>query len=228
MLNGQTALGRGICDITPIGTYNLAALTGATANLGNSSGAAAQTIFEKNGTITTYSEDGQTAISYRGVENPWGNIWKMVGGITIYGKGINKGGIPYICNDYNYSYNNKLSNYTSANFCLPNKEGWISNLGYGEPDSDWLLMPSDNNTDANSAVPIGDNGWFIQDLNSVRMVVIGGSWSFGDSNGPFYYGCDKVPTDSTYKAYGTRLIYIPTKNATYNNNITKWEQYIGG
>jgi len=83
-------------------------------------------------------------------------------------------------------------------------------------------MPAEA-SNATSALPIGDNGWFDANLSGTRMVLHGGGWVFGDSDGPFYYACDKQPNDSTYKSYGARLLYIPTKNSTYLANIAKWQ-----
>ena len=227
-LNGQTALGKGICDITTDGNKNQAALTGATSGLGNSSGSATTTTFEHDGGQTfTETANGKTAISYRGMENPWGNTWNMITGVLIKGNGAQGGGIPYVCTNYNYSYTAPTNNYSSANFSLPNTSNWISSLGYGSKEYDWVLMPVACDANANSTLPIGDNGWFDSNLNGNRIVVVGGSWSFGESNGPFYYGCDKLPTDTTYKSYGARLMFIPTKNTIYNTNITKWENTMG-
>lgn len=228
-LNGQSALGKGICDITTDGNKNQAALTGATSSLGNDSGSATTTTFEHDGGQTfTESTNGKTSISYRGMENPWGNTWNMITGILISGDGSQSGGIPYVCTNYNYSYNYITNNYISSGFSLPNvMNGWSSNLGYGSAAADWLLMPSACSDTANSALPIGDNGWYTQNLSTIHIVVVGGSWSFGDSNGPFYYGCDKNPNDTTYKSYGARLMFIPTKNTIYDANIAKWENTMG-
>jgi hypothetical protein len=152
----------------------------------------------------------------------------MIGDVIVYGNGASGGGIPYVCTNYSYAYNSIANNYKPSNFSLPNSNGWISSLGYGDKQYDWILMPSEVSSNANSALPIGDNGWFDSNLTGIRMIVVGGSWSFGDNDGPFYYGCDKAPTDSTYKSYGARLIYIPEKNTIYTNNITKWKLKTGG
>lgn len=222
--NGQTALGRGICNLGS-GENNIAALTGATASLGNASGTAAVTTLEANGSTTETSDVDKSAISYRGLENPWGNVWQMLNGILISGNTTSNGGIPYICKNYNYSYNALTNDYENAGFSLPNNSGWISALGYGSKDCDWLLMPAATEN-ANSALPIGDNGWFDSNLTGLRMVVHGGGWSFTESDGPFYYGCDKQPTDSTYKSYGARLMFIPSKNDIYTANIAKWQEKV--
>ena len=229
-LNGQASLGKGICNLSSSGTYNAAALTGSTSSLGNASGAASSTIIEANGSTTTETEDGKVSIAYRGVENPWGNVWQMLNGVLIYGTTNSNGGVPYICKDGNYSYTTLTNNYESAEFNLPNNNGWISGLGYGSKKYDWILMPAECDSSANSALPVGDNGWFTTNLTGLRMIVQGGGWSFEESDGLFYYGCDKAPTDSTYKSYGARLLYIPTKNSTYTSNVAKWQQKmnIGG
>ena len=229
-MNGQASLGKGVCNLVAQSPYNQAALTGATASLGNASGAASTTTIETNGSIYTTTDDDKVSISYRGVENPWGNVWQMINGIIVYGNNLSNGGVPYICKNFNYSYNALSNNYESTEFSLPNDSSWISALGYGSKKYDWVLMPAVCNSDANSALPIGDNGWFDSNLVGIRMVVQGGGWSFAESDGLFYYGCDKPPTDSSYRSYGARLLYLPTKNEIYTANIAKWqtEMNIGG
>lgn len=223
-MNGQASLGRGVCDLTVTGNHNQAAITGATSSLGNNSGQASFTTLENQGNITVGTEEGKLSISYRGVENPWGNVWQMLNGITIYGTVTTDGGIPHICTNYNYSYDNLNSDYISAGFSLPNSSNWLTSLGFGSKDFDWLLMPATTSNSANSALPIGDNGWFVGNLSGIKAVVHGGGWSFKDSDGLFYYGCDVAPNDTTQKSYGARLLYIPTKNAIYTANIAKWQE----
>lgn len=226
-LNGQVALGKGIVNVPSSGDYNCAAITGATAALGNDSGVADVTTVEINGSFTNYTDVDKSAISYRGLENPWGNTWNMLGNVTIVGSSESNGGVPYICKNFNYTYNMLSNDYESVGFSLPNNNGWISNLGYGNRDYDWVLMPAAISDTANSSLPIGDRGWFTANLNGIRLVLSGGSWGFEDAAGPFYYGCDKMPTDSKYKSYGARLMFIPTKNSVYNANIAKWRQEMG-
>lgn len=229
-MNGQAALGKGVSNLVAQSPYNQAALTGSTASLGNASGSASSTTIETNGSTYTETENGKVSISYRGVENPWGNVWQMINGVIVYGNNLYNGGIPHICKNFNYSYTALSNNYESTEFSLPNSSSWISALGYGSKKYDWVLMPADCAADANSALPIGDNGWFDSNLVGIRMVVQGGGWSFEESDGPFYYGCDKPPTDSSYRSYGARLLYLPAKNEIYTANVAKWqtEMNIGG
>lgn len=227
-MNGQAALEAGISNITNTpSNINCGSITGSTAALGNSTGAAESTINEIDGTESTFTTAGRRAISYRGFENPWGNMWRFIGGLIIYGDGKMQGGIPHICDNYSYTTNIN-SHYHSVGFALPQIQGWISAMGYGNEDYDWVFMPAECASGANSAVPVGDNLWITANLNDTTIGVIGGSWKFGDSNGPFYYACDYSTINTSQVSYNPRLMFIPTKNNIYNANYDKWLAKIGG
>ena len=223
-MNIQSEIEQGITNITTDTSNNHASVTGSTASIGNGTGAATSTVNDG----TTYSTSGKRAICYRGMENPWGNIWHMIGGLLIQGNGsITGSGVPYVCNDYNYT-STPGSNYTSVGFNLPTNYGWISGMGYGNPDYDWVYLPAECSSTANSATPVGDALWAEQSLMSVRCAVIGGSWAFKEQSGTFAYGCDRSITESSRATYGARIMFIPTKNNIYSTNINKWKQHYGG
>jgi hypothetical protein len=121
-------------------------LTGSTASLGNGTGHATETTMDVNGAQTTVNTNGQRAIIYRGMENPWGNLWSMIGGVNISGNGTNNGGEVKICKDFNYSG----SNYGDIGFNLPTVYGWINAMGYGNEEYDWVYLPAECSTAANS------------------------------------------------------------------------------
>lgn len=223
--NGQLSLELGVCEINSTNT-NCSSITGSTASLGNASGAAAETVNEINGVYTTYSEAGKRAISYRGVENPWGNIWHMVGGALLVGNRSSQGGIPYVCTDYNYSVS-LTDNYESIGFMLPVSESFISAFGYGNPKYDWVYMPIECSDTANNILPIGDCLWTINNLNGTHMILNGGHYAFKEKDGLFCYAGDANPTQYD-RAYGAKLMFIPKKNAVYNNNIAAWTAKMGG
>lgn len=225
-MNGQDAIESGVCDISTNTTYNCSSITGSTSTLGNNSGAANTTTNEINGSQNNYTTAGMRAISYRGMENPWGNIWHMVGGINIYGNGATGSGIPYVCSTFNYN-TSLTSDYNSVGFCLPANYGWISAMGYGSETYDWVYIPAECNS-ANSALPVGDNLWATQNLNGINSIAIGGAWYANTYNGPFYYACDRNIDESSRSTFGARIMFIPTKNSIYNANITKWQQKMGG
>ena len=218
-LNGQSALGLGIVNIPNNASYNCASLTGSTVSLVNQSGQAETTTNEINGTLNYYTEEGKCAISYRGIENPWGNIWRMIGGTLVYGTGSStKGGTVYISPSFSYSTTINGSGYTPIGFNLPTHYDWISAFGYN-PNIDWAFIPVEC-TNANSALPVGDNLWVTNNLNGTNVAMAGGAWSFGDSCGPFYYAFDKGVSESA-RAYSARLMFIPPKNSVYLANLEK-------
>lgn len=227
-LNGQLSLGAGISYINGTSNINCASITGSTSALGNTSGSANATINEDNGNTTTYTEAGKRAISYRGMENPWGNIWRFVGGLNIVRNNNATGGLPYICTDFNYTTNLIGNNYKNIGFHLPLTYGWISAMGCPNDDYDWVYMPAECGSEANSALPVGDNLYTSTTLNGILLATIGGAWSFQEKNGLFFYGCDHLSSESSQHSYGARLMFKPTKNNIYNANIEKWLQYMGG
>ena len=227
-MNGQESLGKGICQITGISDVNCSSLTGSTSSLGNASGSATMTINDINGDTTNETDAGKVAVSYRGIENPWGNVWRMIGGINIYGNGARQGGTPYICTDFNYTPGEINNNYESIEFNLPSVYNWVSAMGYGSEKYDWVFLPIECSSTANSLLPVGDNMWTVDGLDGINICAVGGSYNLQADVGPFYYAVDRSVERGVRHNYGARLMYIPTKGTIYNNNINKWTQKIGG
>lgn len=206
--NLQSNIGSGVVSITDNSSYNCSSYTGSTSSLGNTTGRATSTINEIGGTETTYTDNGKTSISYRGMENPYGNIWDIVYGVNIHGDGTQRGGIPYICTDYNYAESKNSGNYVSAGFTTVNANGYIKAFGYGNPDYDWLFIGSD--TGGTSGGIIGDYHYITANLNGYRISRLGGSWGNGSSAGGFYWILN-IGVGSRSRAIGARLCYIPQK-----------------
>lgn len=211
MMNLQTAIGQGVVSVsdTP-NTENNSKATGQTSSLGNSTGQAEGTA-------------GQVSITYRGVENPWGNIWKFVYGVNIWGNGSMKGGVPYICTDFNFAESKNSGNYESAGFTVTNAGGYISAMGYGGEEYDWLFFASE--CLGNSSVPVGDYHWITQNLNGYRIALLGCSWYRGSDAGGFCWRLI-AGVGYRYRHVGGRLVYVPTKATatSYASNITAWKQ----
>lgn len=206
-MNTQTGIGSGVTSITDNSAYNCASLTGSTADLGNGTGSAAETINEIGGAETAYTTAGKVSVSYRGVENPWGNIWKHINGVNIWGDGTMCGGQPYIANNFTFNESKNSDNYEAVGFTLPNASGYINAMGYGGEDFDWLLMPSE--IDGTSALPVGDYTYVTADLNGYRIARLGGGWNGGGSAGGFCWACISGVGTRT-RAFGGRLLYVPT------------------
>ena len=142
------------------------------------------------------------------MENPYGNIWDFVYGVNIHGDGTQRGGIPYVCTDYNYAESKNSGNYVSAGFTTVNTYGYIKAFGYGNPDYDWLFMGSD--TGGTSGGIIGDYHYMTANLNGYKIALLGGRWDSGSRAGGFdWYLHDGVGNRSRH--FGARLCYIPQK-----------------
>lgn len=204
-MNTQTNIGLGVVNVSDNTSYNCSALTGSTSSLGNATGRATSTIITKGTEKTTYTDDGKTSITYRGVENFWGNIWKFAEGVNFYGDGHQRGGQPYICKDFDYKEDFSNNNYEPAGFTLTNNNGYISAIGYN-PNFDWLFIPSEVGGD--SSKPVGDYNYVNSNLNGYTVALLGGSWYSGSSAGGFDLG---LSGGVLYRGrdVGGRLVYIP-------------------
>lgn len=203
--NWQAALGAGVTGVTDDITKNCASLTGSTASLGNASGRASSTV-DYAGTAQT--AETKTSVSYRGVENFFGNIWKWIDGENIYGNGTNSGGIPYICSDYNYADSKITDNYVSSGFTVANSNDYIKYFGYGDSKYDWLFKPSRTGLGANSTNPVGDYVYKSTNLNGHRVSCFGGRWNNSTTAGGFYWDWTYAPGSYT-RVVGGRLMYVP-------------------
>ena len=189
IMNTQTGVGQGVVGLPYTTgddtTSSYAAATGSTAALGNGTGRAEKTTTYEGGSAKEYTVDSKTSVCWRGKENFWGNIWKFVYGISIWGNGKMDGGQPYICSDFNFAENKNSGNYEPAGFTVAPKEGYISAMGYSTK-FDWLFIASE--TLGNSSLPVGDYTYFTQNLNGYRIAQLGGCW-FGWSIAGAFYWC---------------------------------------
>lgn len=209
-MNTQTAIGQGVVMITDNISYNCSSLTGSTAALGNKTGEATETINETGGSETPCTVSGMLAVTYRGVENPWGNIWKHTNGVNIWGDGTMNGGQIYIADDFAFDESKNGGNYHAAGFTLPNGNGYINAMGYGKEDYDWVLMPSEI-LDTSSDLPVGDYAYVIENLNGYRIANLGGIWAYSKRAGGFAWGYDNY-TGRRLRTIGGRLLYVPQNN----------------
>lgn len=207
MMNSQTGVGQGVVNIPNDASYNCSSLTGSTAELGNSTGQATETVNEIGGTETTYNVNGKVSVTYRGVENPYGNIFKHIQGVNVWGDGSMCGGQPYVANNFTFNESKNSDNYEGVGFTLPNANGYINAMGYGKEEYDWLLLPSE--IGGTSALPVGDFFYVTSDLNDYRIVLGGGSWNYGSFDGSFFGRCG-YNVGSHDRSAGGRLLYVPT------------------
>lgn len=225
MMNLQTAIAQGVVSLPwttgSDTTSSYAAATGSTASLGNGTGRAEKTTTYEGGVAKEYTVDGKTSVCWRGKENFWGNIWKFVYGINIWGNGKMGGGQPYICSDFSFAESKNSGNYEPAGFTVTNANGYISAMGYSTA-CDWLFIASE--CLGNSSLPVGDYTYITVNLNGYRIALLGGYWNSGGDAGGFCWSLD-YGVGFRFRSIGGRLVYIPTRDsATYTAAIEAWKQ----
>lgn len=211
--NLQTAIERGVVDIPWTGlasddTSSYAVNTGGTSALGNATGHADSSTQQINGQTLTNTTNGKRSISYRGMEDPWGNIWDFVYGLNFYYES-GKPFLGYVCKDFNFAESKQTDNYESIGFTLPSENGYISAMGYSTK-FDWLFLPSEVKGD--SALPIGDYYYQDNTWNGYRIALLGSYWNDGVAAGGFYWYVS-VGVGGRYRAFGGRLVYVPIAKA---------------
>lgn len=187
-LDAQTVIGKGRCDITDDGATNMSCHTGGTSTIGNGTGRAT-------------GVDGEVSISYRGKEDPFGNIWEHVDGINIEAKGKN---VAYWA-DHGFADDTAAAPYQSTGFTITKQNGYISAFGWSE-ECDFLFLPAEATGD--SAKPVGDYTWVNPDYNGWFIARLGGDWNNGLGCGLCCWDLHTA-SSSRYRSIGGRLVYIP-------------------
>lgn len=198
----QGGLGNGVTTgvVYTIDTHNTVynyVPTGTTDSLGNSTGVVEYTTtgYESNRTVSVPR--------YRGIENPFGHIWKNVIDVIVTGTTND----VYICTDYNNfgntaSETNNRDLYTKQDFnVLSTNSQWVTKL-VGNNAGD--LFPLEGG--GSSSTYYCDYS-YTNATSSDRTLLIGGNSDIGSSAGLFYYASpDGV--GGAYADIGTRLTYL--------------------
>jgi len=185
--NMQSAIGAGAVYKTDDGQTNMAENTGATVTLGNASGSVVNT-------------NGIQIVSYRGEENPWGNIWGWLDGINSYYDLAN--GIDSIFIADHAFADNTESGYADAGITAAMTGGYISAFAYSEA-FDWLFIPGE--CSGNSSLPIGDYFWNT-DSTGWRVAILGAHWISSLTAGVFSLHLDNA-SSNRHRTVGGRLVF---------------------
>lgn len=186
--NMQSAIGSGITNKTDDSSTSVTEPTGATTNLGNATGVAV-------------TEGGWSAMTYRGEENFFGNIWKWIDGINIYNYGE---GSVYIA-DHDFADSKKDGVYEDAGITIAGANGYVSAFAYNE-DFDWLFIASE--VSGSSALPVGDYFYQNKATNAYTVAALGGDCVDGAGAGGFYWYVHFAVSNRT-RRLGCRLLYVP-------------------
>lgn len=142
--------------------------------------------------------DGKTAVQYRGIENPWGNVLEFVDGINF------KNYAPYICTDPTKYADDITTNYTITGVSLGGN-GWTKGLGLST-NFPWAYLPNEVGGSGSTFIPDYvthlSQGW--------QVLVVGGYYSDGSYAGLFRFGSNYTSLESN-STIGARLQFREVK-----------------
>ena len=181
----------GYYPIIPCGTSD---------ELGNASGEVAYTLEKAEGENSKVF----TVPRYRGIENPFGHVWKWTDGVNIEVKTNSDGGTSkvYVCDDPSKYNDSNYTGYTLRGLAA-RAEGYAKEMIFGEFGD--LIA---------SVVGGGSTtywcDYFYTNIgsNDLRGVLFGGYTLYGARAGFGYASTDYAPS-STTATVGSRLCFIP-------------------
>ena len=172
-------------------------LTGGTWTKDSYIGVTGKSNSDGNATANTGGDTNDAYMSYRGIENFFGNIWKWVDGINV------NDNIPYVSNtetdfaddtDTNYT---RLTDTGGSGITLHNVNGWQTTLEQTKGG----FLPSA--VGGSSSTYITDYYYQAADWRVARL---GGHANYGDSAGFFYWYLYRTSTvDAT--SIGSRIAF---------------------
>lgn len=178
--------------------------TGAIAALGNASGAVTITVPGQ----TEGTTQDIVMVTYRGEENPWGNIWKFEDGINVKPNWQH----DFYIADHGFADSKDDSDaaYVKVGFPMAFVEGYISAFGYDE-EFDYLFIASETNGD--SSFPVGDYTYSNVAPSDWHIVIVGACWSNGLQAGVLSRHSSNAVGYRYRYISGGRLVYVPDSEA---------------
>lgn len=151
--------------------------------------------------------DNYHGVIYRGIENPFGNLWQIIDGIIINDNNL------YINTKWKTYGDNIDNNYMKLNYTTSTQNRWITETGFDD-NFPFLRLPID------SSLPQTHNLYYCDYITSgssgVNRLIIGGTYSNGGANG-FWASHTKILISYSSLRNSTRMI-INTQEESYEQN----------
>lgn len=187
----QTKISEGITNLDS-GTGNHSQNTGHTT--GNSTQEVIIGTLENgaSGAIETY------AMSYRGVENLYGNIWNFIDGLILKDDG-------FYYEDDIMNFNDTASGYDQVvSSPLTDNNGYINDIEFFTDSIDYMFLGK--KVSGSSSTYLCDYQ-HSHDAGETNVALVGGPWFFGLMAGCFCWRLRSVVSYS-YRYIGARLLYV--------------------
>jgi len=141
------------------------------------------------------AKPGTAYMSYRGIENFFGNCWNWVDGFNA---GIVVDQDAFVSNNDADFADDTSTNYTDLGITMASANGYVQNIA----DVPGAFLPNDT-TGASSSTYLTDQ--FFQNTGN-RVAIFGGSASVGADAGAFCWRVD-YSSSNALRAFGARLAY---------------------
>lgn len=191
-LNGQAALGQGICgrsDKREESNYG-PLVTGGTLTFD-----AGKKMYYGNPSNSGSSAEYEIAklghVKFAGIEDFWGNIWEWIDGL-ITDSNWN------IITNWDYNKENDQENFIFSSGLTSNSSGYVSDVS-GTTETGFMNIEYKGS----ATTLFCDYGY----LSSDRVLRFGGPWAAGSYIGPFYLGANCAASYATVNV-GARLMYL--------------------
>ena len=142
------------------------------------------------------ANDGKTAVAYRGIENPFGNVFQFVDGINI------KDHVCYLCTSQDdYVVDKFTSPYNALGYTNALTNGYSKSLGY---DNNYPIasFPAEIGTSNMT----GTCDYYTQNTGN-RIALVGGHWYNGSTAGLWYWRLHNTSGDADFDL-GSRLLKL--------------------
>jgi len=190
----QSTIGAGVSAITDDGSTNMAIPTGYTAGIGTNGVQLGNTTGECP--LVVSGAYAAKAMSYRGVENFYGNIWKWVDGINI--KADRQ---PWIA-DHDYVSDQFSHPYVNTGLANGATDGYISNIGFNST-MNYGFIPSAVGGSSSTYIP----DYYYQTTGN-KSALLGGYWYHGANAGAFSLDLNNAAS-FVHRTVGARLSFWP-------------------
>lgn len=142
------------------------------------------------------AKPGTAYMSYRGIENWFGNCWSWCDGINV---NVGTAGLVHYTNNYTNFADNTTTNYTQIASSYPTASGYIRNIL-----STGFAFLSSNNTGGSSTTFLTDYHYASASLS--RVVGVGGNADYGARAGAFCVASTDG-SGNAYRTVGARLCF---------------------
>ena len=198
-INGfkQGGLGMGVSEITNWEGYNgnnPFIPCGASDSLGNGSGVVTYNVLDSNSNIIYAAPVPR----YRGIENPFGHLWKWSDGINITEDGTTR--LAYVSKNPAIFNDNNVTGYLNRG-AISHQNGWIKNMILGVNGT---LLPS---TVGGSSSTYWCDYYWLNTAPNLYGALLGGAAAYGASDGFGCVGTYSVPSGADV-GFGSRLCFV--------------------